>query len=248
MSQGWDKKTSDQRKVPLINCSPEVFEMIQNKLNISVDAQLLSQCSNSLFPLIFQSAQVLTEAEIHTSLSRGAYPSHEKLNDEIHSEPRIYECQEDIELAIYNGLAPAHQYHNIRSQQPPIALSSHSYLYKPNPNARREVRRQHPQQAYYHSAPRLLTNKRTSYSSSIGMFEDNHLTDYGFAPWQQRPNSVCAMRAGSISSSAGFGTALSIARPKYAPSNLSWKGHVPDNYSCEILHVWWWAAIDADCR
>lgn len=130
---------------------------------------------------------------------------------------------------MYNGLAavshaPAH---------PAPPTTSRSYLYS---SKNRPVERVcHP----YNSTTRLSAIRRTSYGGSIGTpsIEDNHLTDYGFAPWQ-RPYTVCGLGTAPPLSTQ-FQTKYSL--PKYAPSNLTWNKEFlessANSFSGKILHV-----------
>ena len=156
--------------------------------------------------------EFVTEADVYSNLSRGKYPSHEKLNDERHSEPRIYETPEDLEISFYNGLAPANRYPNIL-----FSTATHSY--------NRPVT-QGP--LYQGCAPRL-TDRRTSYTGSMGPIHDNHMTDYGFAPWQ-RPNTVCG--------DAILAPTEQKSKPSAPKTNITWNKSITEGSNTwEILHV-----------
>jgi len=176
-------------------------------------------------------------ATAHPQLTKGYYPSREKLNDEINSEPRIYEKSEDIQRviidehiarnrAIRQKMESSQNYHHFGSDIVPYSSNQQSY--------QRQFTRQ--QRACYNSAPRLLTNKRISYAASLGS-DDNHLTDYGFAPWQS------ARKAESITGNASTrqkAPVLSLPKNQEKPT-LSWHANTltrsSDNITIEILHV-----------
>lgn len=126
---------------------------------------------------------------------------------------------------MYNGLATPNY---SAAMAPPLA--NRSYLYNPS-----RWHTGNTQRSYYDSAPRLLTNKRTSYSGPCRA-EDNHLTDYGFAPWLTRPKTACGFMTQMPSEKR---PSLSLARPQYAPSNIAWNTNLVETNSNEgeILHV-----------
>ena len=98
------------------------------------------------------------------------YPSHEKLNDEIHSEPRIYETPEDLEIAMYSSMGNSIVDHTMHRTRLPI-WNTHQ------------------------SGQRLHIGGRSSYSEEVGQTKDNHMTDYGFVPFRQPPTCSSSLNA-----------------------------------------------------
>lgn len=150
------------------------------------------------------------------ALRRGDYPSIEKLNDEIHSEPRIYEKQEEIQRVIIDEHKARNQMIRIRTDQlrqqtqlPRVSPSNHLSGYQ---------RQYNPQRACYNSAPRLLTTRRISYAASAISAGEHHQADY--SPWQ---------RASSTASGPTIGR----------NAILTWQPHAlgSGSQSLEILHV-----------
>lgn len=162
---------------------------------------------------MFQVIESLLSAELHcqqNTLSRGSYPSHEKLNDEINSEPRIYETQEDVELAMITSLGLSYI---------PSGLRSKSVI----------PARVKPAVQYISNSLRLPNARRIAYNNNRA-YLDNHATDYGFVTWQ-RPH-LSASRPSSI---AGAMTGQQRRNQLEWKPNIATS--CSDNYSIEILHV-----------
>lgn len=164
---------------------------------------------------IFWQTSATVEADVHSlrCLSRGSYPSYEKLDDEINSQPRIYEMQEEIESVISAGS---------RNPSTDQQYSAAGWLHRYRDVLTRT------------SSTNQLTVHNCIYHSSHSDRNTDSIRD--------QKSDYVARQSSSVTSVQGQGYSGSYRMPlQIRDTDLKWKPHVTsglsESYPIEIIHV-----------